>query len=120
MATCEGRLPLRAIFAVRPRASRRGIPAFAAAVILLIPVASQAQNGIRLDPEHVNRIERDAGGRLSGLRAAALKAGTVPLQAVSLRRLAESIREQRQSGTPLTSEQRTLAGLNRIDYLFVD
>ena len=87
---------------------------------------SQAVGGISIDAEGVlKNAEPDDQKQLAKLRLQALAA--VPgdlkqpakMRKISLRRLEQAIGEHLREGTPLADEIRYLAGLQRIQYVFV-
>lgn len=85
-------------------------------------------NGVLVDPEGVLRpgLRRDPDRRLAALHASARAKlrhgsarGTSPLRKVSLPRLEEQVRLRTAAGRPPTETMQVLAGLQRIEYIFV-
>jgi hypothetical protein len=102
---------------------------------LLCPHAAQAQqnqnpNGIVIDAEGVVRpdLSRDVSSTLAKRQREAFANENLssdvqaysPLRMVSLPRLERGIAAALDAGTPLTEEMKHLAGLQRIDYVFVN
>ena len=87
--------------------------------------------GVFVDPSGVLRqIDKDVEGELTKVwKSASLAAGRVSVQEigkpselrkVSLTRLERALRDQLEQGQPPSLAMRLLAGLHRVDYLFVD
>lgn len=85
----------------------------------------QQVGGVAIDAEGiVSKVEIDQLNELRRVRAQAVQAvpsdmKVAALRKVSLRGLEAAIAEQRQKGTPISDEMRYLAGLQRIQYVFV-
>jgi len=108
--------------------------ALAAGMAASLARAARAQDyynrsvgGISINAEGVlDRAQPDASRALSRLRSQALKkvpgplAKRVPLRKVSLRRLEAAIERYTASGKELPDEIKYLAGLQQIQYVFVD
>ena len=86
---------------------------------------SQQVGGVSIDARGiVQKVKLDEVGELLRVRKAAFQPvpGDMKLSAlrkVSLRQLEAAIAELRKSGTPLSDDMRYLAGLQRIQYVFV-
>jgi hypothetical protein len=87
---------------------------------------SSAVGGVSIDPDGVlNQLTTADRQRLKQQWQAALAPVSgdlktkTPLRRVSLRRLDEAIAEHRKTGQPLSDEMYCLAGLQRVEYVFV-
>ena len=98
-------------------------------VLGLIPVVGPggAVGGVSVDADGVvARSDIDATGKLRTAREKTLARLTAevtaanPMRKISLRGLQEAIDELRRKKRPLTDELQNLAGLQRIEYVFVD
>ena len=83
--------------------------------------------GISIDPEGVvNRADADAVGQLSRARAKAIGVVSAtackssPLRKISLRMLEQELIRLRDANLPLPGEVEFLAGLQRVEYVFLD
>ncbi len=113
--------------------SRSRSAALAALVVLIAAGTARAQfggiqqqvGGVWIGTDGVLRNrEKDETSKVREAWAKALRAVPADLKVaglrkISLRRLAAAIVEQRKSGAPLDDEMRYLAGLQRIQYVFV-
>ncbi len=107
------------------------IAALALAAIAALPEAhaqfvSQQVGGVAIDAQGVvTKVRVDQHGDLMRFRQAAFQtvpddlAKNSPMRKVSLRQLEAAIAELRDTGKPLSDEIRYLAGLQRIQYVFV-
>lgn len=107
---------------------------FAAWLLLAAPVFGQVNNGnaggIRIDADGVvqNAIQLDRGGKLDQKRRAALAKQALPgdvsrpcdLRVVSLVRLETACADLLAANQPLPTDIQCLAGLTRLDRIFVD
>ena len=97
-------------------------------VVGIIPVVGRGGvvGGVAIDAQGiVSRTGADEAGRLREARLKALAdvggdlAAASPLRKVSLAGLAAALDEQRRKGLPPTDEMQFLAGLTRVEYVFV-
>jgi hypothetical protein len=91
-----------------------------------VPVQQQSVGGVAIDPrgvlQHLNQADRQRLQRERQQALAAVErraADETPLRKVSLRRLEAAVRQQRERGQALPDEVRFLAGLTRVQYVFV-
>lgn len=124
MSICQHRLRLGVVLVVSAAFWLSGIGPAGAQIVS--PVTTSAVGGVSINAEGVlnNRSAADRQ-RLLKERQSALRAvdgdlrAKTPLRKVSLRRLEEAILHSRQSGQPLADEIVLLAGLQRVQFIFV-
>ena len=87
---------------------------------------TSAVGGVRIDASGaIERLQPDALNQLAKERAAALEQASAdmkrpsPLRKVSLRALEKALADNINTGTPIPDEMKLLAGLQKIQYVFV-
>src|SRR5438105_13467271 len=118
---------------VQRRGLRWGLPLLCAAAIVVVGVRSQAQviqqavGGVAISTEGVlTVVKTDTLQDLANMRRKALAQlpgnlnQPAKLRSISLSRLQEAIATCQKNNQPLPDEIRYLAGLQRVEYVFVD